>query len=54
MENELNEEERSRLCVEFALHARQIRATLDGFAEKLAKGDKELRAELRLIEEFLW
>jgi|GEM_PF-4021407 len=54
MKQDLTDDERSRLCIEFAVHAREIRANLDQFADALAKDDKELRAELRLIEEFLW
>ncbi len=54
MDAVLNDEERSRLCIEFAVHAREIRANLDQFADNLAKGDEELRAQLRLIEEWLW
>lgn len=53
MANQLSEAERSRLCIEYAVHAREIWASLDQFADNLAKGDEILRAELRLIEEFL-
>lgn len=49
----MSDAERSRLCIEYAAHAREIWSSLDDFADKLAKGDEELRAELRLIEEFL-
>ncbi|WP_181073377.1 hypothetical protein [Rathayibacter sp. AY1A3] len=53
MVNRLNDAERSRLCIEYAAHARKIWASLDQLADDLAKGDMDLRAELRLIEEFL-
>lgn len=53
MANQLSDAERSRLCIEYATHAREIWASLDQFADNLAKGDEILRAELRLIEEFL-
>lgn len=53
MANQLSDAERSRICVEYAAHAREIWASLDQFAENLAKGDGTLLAELRLIEEFL-
>ena len=53
MTNQLSDTERSRLCIEYAAHAREIWASLDQFADTLAKGDDILRAELRLIEDFL-
>lgn len=53
MHTQLSDAERSRLCIEYAAHAREVWATLDQFADNLAKGDETLRAELRLIEEFL-
>ena len=53
MEQRLSDADRSRLCIEYAVHAREIWASLDDFADNIAKGDQTLRAELRLIEEFL-
>ncbi|MBO0983659.1 hypothetical protein [Rathayibacter sp. SD072] len=53
MASRLSDAERSRLCIEYAAHARKIWASLDQLADSLAEGDVDLRAELRLIEEFL-
>lgn len=49
----LNDAEIARICVEYALHAREVWASLDAFADNLAKDDPVLRAELRLMEDFL-
>lgn len=50
----LSEEDFAGLLVGFASHARAVRAQVDEYADALAAGDPVLRAQLRLIEEWLW
>lgn len=54
MSAELTDEDRAAILVEFATHARAVRAEVNKVADAVAGDDLLLRSQLRLVEEWLW